>query len=357
MDVFRFSRSKNKNSREEKKVSSDMRRKIKGKIEDTSSNVFPELELDDVDPSRALAFKAGFISIRERMKNLESEQSKCLRSQEVNNAPQSPDEANENKRGLPVKTAPQFATLQELFSSKSSRLNRPASECFDGATWRSEFEFNDVLARKKPKIPIMKLSKEDWNVKCWEERLKGRSSQARQDWQDARNQKPNKQIEVFQGRIEDVAMKLEKVREGQPLDETLYKLLLNKGIGEGANEEKAGDDGGARSLGEKRTKSSHEWTDLLKKELENRVHNPKHSIVNTTATFARGGEIRGSYSNREYSIHRTSYTRSQHTLRRPIRRIFEEEEQEQEQEDEEKKKKEEQEKKNVDSKQPAALVS
>lgn len=49
-----------------------------------------------------------------------------------------------------VKNLPEFATLQKLFQSKDRESVDPV---------------------KKLKLPVMKLSKDDWNVKCWEKRL------------------------------------------------------------------------------------------------------------------------------------------------------------------------------------------
>lgn len=195
-----------------------------------------------------LVAKSGFVSLKDRISSL-SEKSQAAAIQQRN--------TNANPAEGASRHAPQYATLQELFASKSGN---------------SHYNYNTdaPLSCMKPKIPIMRLTKEDWNVKCWEERISRRrqassssSSSTTLKHQkagggggcnDCRDQRPELQVEVFQGRIEEVASKLEKVREGVPLDERLYRIATNK----------------VREKGR-----SHEWTDLLKKELESGTHNPK----------------------------------------------------------------------------------
>lgn len=185
--------------------------------------------------SRELAKKSGFVSIRERMKSFE--------------------ESNQNQRSSVTKARPtspvegQFATLQELFSSR-------ARGRFGASNKLSDL---DESIERKPKIPIMKLNKDDWNVKCWEDRLRSyklRNADGKRAALDARLNRRDKleqQVEVFKGRIEEVACKLEKMNEGLPMDEKLQELMT----------------GGSRA-----SNSSHEWTDLLKAELESGLHRP-----------------------------------------------------------------------------------
>lgn len=122
-----------------------------------------------------------------------------------------------------VKNLPEFATLQELFQSKG-RENADSS--------------------KKLKLPIMKLSKEDWNVKCWEKRLaayKQRNtfggstrslnkalsvdSYTQSDSKTNNNasapstkRRPEKQVEVFKDRIREMADKLNSTGEMSKVD-------------------------------------------------------------------------------------------------------------------------------------------
>lgn len=191
---------------------------------------------EEIDSCKQLAFKSGFVSLQDRLRSLSK-----------------PDkDVNIRKPVESARQAPQFATLQELFSNKSTLGKRQ--------------ERSDFSQQKKPKIPVMRLSKEDWNVKCWEERLSAHKARYGANrlrkinpidskfFEPNRPMKPGSQIEVFRGRIDDVASKLEKVREGVPQDEKLYKLSINK---------------------RPALKASHEWTDLLKEELQKGVHNPR----------------------------------------------------------------------------------
>lgn len=204
-------------------------------------------------PSRTLAFKSGFVTLQERLSNLKKQ---SAASSKLEN----PKTGHSKNRGH--SSQPQFATLQEFFQSKSSL--------------RKQRELDEEYRRqKKPKVPIMKLSKDDWNVRCWEERLsahrkrQGLTSRNRPECREnaVMDEGPNKgkkverQVEVFHERINDVSMKLDKVREGTPLDDELHKLITNKSF--------------------KPQESSHTWTDLLKKELAQGTHNPSklHSSI------------------------------------------------------------------------------
>lgn len=252
-----------------------------GEKSSTSQDHGPHLaaiqEDDDTEPScgsRLLALKSGFVSLKDRINSLTEQQSKIspgARFRREVPAGSSDTEVRGQRSGQR-----QFATLQELFSSKS----------FAHKPYYGEQDDKSAFSQpSKPKIPVMKLRKEDWNVKCWEDRLsshsrrrfgsgenespnradkhqgyraangKGLPPDSRAVAANSRFGKPERQIQVFQGRIEDVASKLEKVREGAPMDDKLYKLTLDKG---------------SRGI-----KSSHEWTDLLKSELEMGVHDPK----------------------------------------------------------------------------------
>lgn len=125
-----------------------------------------------------------------------------------------------------VKNLPQFATFQRLLS-KDSALNKQNQSV------------------KRSKIPIMKLTKDDWNVKCWEERLAAyeRSSDMKKTSGSCksldksspkslghiRDEKPEKQVEVFKGRIKEMADKLKKTREdNQQKTEDSHKLNKSK---------------------------------------------------------------------------------------------------------------------------------
>lgn len=228
---------------------------------------------DENDVARRLAQKSGFMSLKDRMRSLEEQEFKSQESR--NKTLSNPTES--------VRSAPQFATLHELFSS-SSRIHNNGPH-------------NDHLGPKKPKIPVMKLSKDDWNVKCWEDRLDSyrrrrvgnRQHGINESEKPSRTNKPELQVAVFQGRIEDVASKLEKVREGAPLDEELHKLALNK-------------------KHESRMVSSHEWTDLLKSELTKGTHNPN----TLRSMFAKHGEKKQDNTSRLVKS----------PLGRPIRKIF-----------------------------------
>lgn len=242
---------------------------------------------EELEQSKQMAQKSGFVSLRDRI-NFLAEQTRRHHGEHRRTKRQTsvPVEEREGVR----RTAYQYATLQELFSSKFS-------------SHKAHCTCSDCHQQKRPKIPIMKLTKEDWNVKCWEERLSShkRRHQAAQSRQIATSEgsnfdgpnrptKPVQQVEVFQGRIEEVATKLEKVREGLPLDEKLYELTLNKGRRE--------------------AKSSHEWTDLLKQELEKGVHD--RTVLKSNVAKIGCGKNGSSDT-------RTTY---KSPLGRPIRSIF-----------------------------------
>lgn len=197
-------------------------------INEEEINNCRKTEDENADELQYLSTKAGFVTLKERIYNLSRKQQ------------------NENTKGSSAaapKSTPQYATLGELFSSKFHTSSSKADEPLT----------------KRPKIPVMKLSKDDWNVKFWEERLNIRrrlelNPNRIRDRPDKAH-KLKEQIEVFNERIEDVAQKLEKVREGLPQDMKLYQLTLNKEPGRCAARE-----------------SSHEWTDLLKQELAKGIH-------------------------------------------------------------------------------------
>lgn len=219
------------------------------------------------DPRKDLSFKAGFVSLQERLGQwVRRSPSRASDEQE---APSS-FVGSFKKEHHPTETSTgQFATLHEFFQSKTS--------------FKKQLEL-DELARqqRRPKMPIMKLSKEDWNVKCWEDRFKPLSLRQRREvnqmnsikhtknnnnnkensdgkefsTNNKRELQPEIRTEVFHGRIEEVSKKLDKVREGQPQDEKLFKLSQNKLL-----------DGGR--------KLDHSWTDFLKQELSSGAHNSK----------------------------------------------------------------------------------
>lgn len=217
-----------------------------------------------------LVIKSGYISLKDRISNLSK------------SAPTNKTDATPRDRPGPGRhNAPQYATLQELFASKSGNFHNSSAQVSSMSS----------ATNRRPKIPIMRLTKEDWNVKCWEERLNGTrrgrqvppsSSFAKHrdlgggigvggDGIHAQRRPEPLQVKVFQGRVEDVAGKLEKMREGAPLDEELYRISTNKVKAKGR---------------------SHEWTDLLKQELARGTHNSKHlreEIMSKTATSAPSG--------------------------------------------------------------------
>lgn len=241
------------------------------------------------DSRRQLAFKSGFVSLQERLDD--------WRKQTEGTSNSNFDRKRSARSNVEnVRQVPQFATLHEFFQSKSSLRKQCEQD-------------NHYYQEKRPKMPIMKLSKDDWNVKCWEDRVNShRLKQVREHERSVppkvlsdslssltevfcpnRAKKLDPQIKVFHGRIDDVAMKLDKLREGVPSDEQLYKLATNR-------------------VGEK--KSSHTWTDLLKDELISGVHNPKL--------------LRSQFTDTNHGDKKTKFVKS--PLGRPIRRISEDDE-------------------------------
>ena len=222
-------------------------------------------ELRERDPRKELALKAGFVSLQERLGNWtrQTSVSPTIEARDRSKLAQTVEASNEQQCHQHHHQTAQFATLQEFFQSKSSL--------------RKQLEQDELLReQKRPRVPIMKLTKEDWNVKCWEERFRkggptfvqaskennnnnnnnnsNSASSAAGAVQPNRAKKLERQVEVFHGRIDEVAKKLDKVREGAPMDEQLYKLKGNK---------------------LRESKREHTWTDLLKSELTEGVHNPK----------------------------------------------------------------------------------
>lgn len=143
-------------------------------------------------------------SFAERVKSFESKLSQPSSGQESTvTTPRTPTDN--------VKNLPEFATLQELFV-------------------RNSRDSQDRDGPKKAKMPIMKLSKDDWNVKCWEKRLaaykqrigdREMSSSTRSlnksisvdGYRTLQPTKSEKQVEVFKDRIKEMAEKLEKAKE------------------------------------------------------------------------------------------------------------------------------------------------
>lgn len=116
-----------------------------------------------------------------------------------------------------VKNLPQFATLQEIFVNSKSQTSE----------------------KKSTKIPIMKLSKDDWNVKCWEKRIASFKQHGRDfagstkslnkafSMDSYYSDKPEKQVEVFKSRIKEMADKLKKTKGTEQKSQTkLNKLDL-----------------------------------------------------------------------------------------------------------------------------------
>lgn len=272
--AYIFNKSRSKDDQEENRLHQQNNKRNNNNL-NCCLNRVSEIDEDDIDgacehyepmmdatdeqgrgPSRnPLAFKAGFITLKERISSLTESKGK------INNKKDDLQQTNQQQQPPQPR---QYATLNELFSSK-----------FNNSTNKNN---NSLLYEpKKPKIPVMKLNKEDWNVKCWEDRLTRKHQQQRQlirkdnNKQIQRNNlisnKPTlKQVEVFKERIDDVAQKLDKVREGLPMDEKLNELLLNK---KQFNNEK---------------NCSHGWVDLLKNELAKGTHDPKqlkYSIDNS----------------------------------------------------------------------------
>lgn len=247
--------------------------------------------------SERLVQKAGFVSLKDRLNNLKEDEKK---RNAIGRLKTLPLERVEEEQQRPA-SSKQFATLHELFS------NKPDGQYKSGY---SSYGNNCQQQPKKPKIPIMKLSKEDWNVRCWEERLC--SHKRRQEAQRLSTpsfadkstrrvkQLPAEQVKVFRGRIEEVATKLERVSEGAPADEKLYELTMNKG-----------------RRGEMRGAGSHEWTDLLKSELAKGTHNPKQLKAQLAVL---GSQPALGLTSGPIQV--------KSPLGRPIRRLFQEEEEE-----------------------------
>lgn len=226
--------------------------------------------------TECLGRKAGYVSIEDRVR--------CLAERQ---------HGQENKTSLQksdVRGTPQYANLYELFSSKTGRTGTGADKTHSSST-------NLCHEPRKAHIPVMKLSKDDWNVKCWEERLNPHRLREPDVSPDTggsikkASKSCGQRVEVFKGRIEDVAAKLDKVREGYPMDHKLFELKTNRS---------------------RETKNSHDWTDMLKKELENGIHNPR--MMNSE--IAQLGSSSDQQSDK--SFHAFRKTR----VGRPIRRMF-----------------------------------
>lgn len=236
-------------------------------------------ELADGPDVERLDRKAGYLTIQDRVK--------CLADRQT---------GQENKTSLrsqDVRSAPQYANLYELFSSKTANVNSISDKTRSDTT-------SLYHEPRKARIPVMKLSKDDWNVRCWEERLKSHRKRqlesARRpdvlrssDQADKLIKVDSQRLQVFKGRIEDVAAKLDKVREGIPMDDKLFELSTNRC---------------------KEIKNSHEWTDMLKSELQKGTHNPRQ--LNSEIALIGGSPGR----------QMNSYTVRTTRVGRPIRRMF-----------------------------------
>lgn len=182
------------------------------------------------------------------------------------------DEAMDIRGSLkqPGSRVAQFATLQELFANRQP-IRSEKSTSNQQAHMKHGYDATkyDRMGRRRTKIPVMKLDKSDWNVKCWEDRLLKNRHQ-KQTSNDNDNDNNNKMGSkqkfntIFKGRIDEVETKLEKMRDGLPLDEQLH--VLNRLSCSGGLK-------GARCS--PRLAARHEWTDLLKDELERQVHNQR----------------------------------------------------------------------------------
>lgn len=161
-------------------------------------------------------------SFAERVKSFENKLGLSSQESTVPSTPKTPIDD--------VKNLPQFATLQEIFVNNSTSKNQ-----------------NDVP--KKAKMPIMKLSKDDWNVKCWEKRLACYQQKERTDISGSTKSlnkalsvdsyhpnKPEKQVEVFRDRIKEMSEKLETAKNNDQKihserSETIEKSSYLKDMG------------------------------------------------------------------------------------------------------------------------------
>lgn len=259
-------------------------------LEEADSERSLNLDLNnEIDPKRDLAFKAGFLSLQERLSNWKRQ----FGVGDIRDHHHERTIGQGQQRGQ-TGAGQQFANLYEFFQSKTSFKKQLEHEA-------------QVRASKRPKIPVMKLSKEDWNVKCWEQRSRPYRDQLKDLGVDYcsnnRLQKPELQVSVFNGRVDEVADKLEKVRVGQPLDELLYKLETNK-------------------LRDHRRE--HSWTDQLKQELSHGTHDRKRlksKIIEQTEQQDRPARaVRGGGGDQEQDNKRVVQAKS--VLGRPIRRLF-----------------------------------
>lgn len=154
-------------------------------------------------------------SFAERVKSFENKLGPSSQDSTVPNTPKTPIDD--------VKNLPQFATLQEIFVNNSTLTN----------------------SSNKAKLPVMKLSKNDWNVKCWEKRLAFHQKNERANISGSTKSlnkavsvdsyhpnKPEKQLEVFRDRIKEMSEKLEvaKIDDQKPCSEQSKSTYL-KDIG------------------------------------------------------------------------------------------------------------------------------
>jgi len=209
----------------------------------------------DEGQSRDLAMKAGHVSLRERLQNLAHFRQGPLGSLSFDDGDSGARKTVQREKYLPPgnRQTAQFATLQEFFQSKSSFMGDSRVD-------------SDKFRTRQTKIPIMKLTKDDWNVKCWEERLNMGKRNDSSGKLASQKRRDKRQLEVFQGRIEEVANKLDKVREGEPLDEELAKLLRIRQRPAMA----------APNLSNERgAENEREWIRILKEELTTGTHNSR----------------------------------------------------------------------------------
>lgn len=168
-------------------------------------------------------------------------------------------------------------------------------------------------------MPILKLTKDDWNVKCWEDRLRrkpanvlrtrtgqvdvaGRSAApaTRLIKQDERQQA------VFNERIEDISSKLDKVREGAPQDEELARLMRHSA----ANANAATD-----------RRRQMDWISQLKDELQTGAHNSRVLREQVAKKFENPTMEQNSTNTSTNTTTDSVYHRKLAHLGRPIRRL------------------------------------
>lgn len=236
-------------------------------------------ELVQLEPRDELALRSGFVGLRERLQNLaERFQPSSASNANITAKRRSPTQIGSPKRvaspcggddrhDRAANKRGQFATLTEFFAGVGKKGCNTTLDNDHGLgdVRRADLDY----APRRSKIPVMKLRKEDWNVKCWEDRLRKheRGGDNARQFNSPVTPLPERRVEVFQDRIGDVATKLDKVREGQPQDETLFGLMLLKPA--------APSSAAAVSAVVAGAPSRHEYTDMLKRELVSGTHDLK----------------------------------------------------------------------------------